>query len=130
MRGTRWRSAPSIEGRRAWIAEYVLPRKGGARGDSTIFTEDEEEVLLTFCNIALEGGFGVSKEFVHELMCDLLKAPGRETASKRTSVSMSTVKLWMHNHGVKKYKANSIDPARVAKATGHVRDAWFARLDR
>jgi hypothetical protein len=36
----------------------------------------------------------------------------------------------MRANGIKKFKSNSIDPARVAKATEHVRDAWFARVDR
>ena len=123
------------DARRDWIDAFVLPQKGGARGERKIFTEEEEETLVTYCNIALEGSFGVSKEFVHGLMCDILKrASPRERAhakvAKSATVTMETVKSWMRAHGVKRYKSNSIDPARVAKATAHVRDAWFARVDR
>ena len=119
-----------VEARRAAIAVYEPPRKGGAKSSINIFSDDEEEILVSFCNIALEGTFGVSKEFVHELMCDILRTPGRAHSSRNMTVSMSTVKTWMRANGVKKFKSNSIDPARVAKATEHVRDAWFARVDR
>ena len=47
---------------------YEPPRKGGAKSSINIFSDDEEEILVSFCNIALEGTFRVSKEFVHELM--------------------------------------------------------------
>jgi len=47
---------------------YEPSRKGGAKSSIKIFSDDEEETLVSFCNIALEGTFGVSKEFVHELM--------------------------------------------------------------
>ena len=118
------------DARRAAIAAYELPQKGGAKSSIKIFSDEEEEILVSFCNIALEGTFGVSKEFVHELMCDILRTPGRAHSSRNMTVSMSTVKTWMRANGVKKFKSNSIDPARVAKATEHVRDAWFARVDR
>jgi len=57
-----------VEARRAAIAVYEPPRKGGAKSSINIFSDDEEEILVSFCNIALEGTFRVSKEFVHELM--------------------------------------------------------------
>ena len=47
---------------------YEPSRKGGAKSSIKIFSDDEEETLVSFCNIALEGTFRVSKEFVHELM--------------------------------------------------------------
>jgi hypothetical protein len=57
-----------VEARRAAIAVYEPPRKGGAKSSINIFSDDEEDILVSFCNIALEGTFRVSKEFVHELM--------------------------------------------------------------
>ena len=115
--------------RRAYADAWRYPAKGGARLDVKIFSREEEETLVAFCNIAIDGGFGVSQEFVHELMCDIVSMPGRKGSSRR-SVSLSTVKVWMREHGIRRYRANSIDPARVAKATERVRDAWFARVDR
>ena len=47
---------------------YEPSRKGGAKSSIKIFSDDEEETFVSFCNIALEGTFGASKEFVHELM--------------------------------------------------------------
>ena len=57
-----------VASRSAAIAVYEPSRKGGAKSSIKIFSDDEEETLVSFCNIALEGTFGVSKEFVHELM--------------------------------------------------------------
>ena len=57
-----------VEARRAAIAVYEPPRKGGAKSSINTFSDDEEDILVSFCNIALEGTFRVSKEFVHELM--------------------------------------------------------------
>ena len=119
----------TLSAKRAFANSWTYPKRGGTQHSIKIFSDDEEEILVSFCNIALEGSFGVSKEFVHELMCELLRTPDRK-ASSSTSVSMSMVKTWMRVHNLKRLKSNSIDPARVAKATERVRDAWFARVDR
>jgi len=115
--------------RAARIDSYVAPAWGGAREESIIFTEDEEAMLQTAVDIAAEGGFGVSVEYVRELMRDVLAAPDREIKSARRDVSKTTVKAWMKKRSIRRYKTNSIDPARVAKATEEVRDKWFARVD-
>jgi len=115
--------------RAARIDSYVAPAWGGAREESIIFTEDEEAMLQTAVDIAAEGGFGVSVEYVRELMRDVLAAPDREIKSARRDVSKTTVKAWMKKRSIRRYKANSIDPARVAKATEEVCDKWFARVD-
>ena len=36
----------------AAIAAYELPRKGGAKSSIKIFSDDEEEILVSFCNMA------------------------------------------------------------------------------
>ena len=40
------------DARRAAIAAYELPRKGGAKSSIKIFSDDEEEILVSFCNMA------------------------------------------------------------------------------
>ena len=76
---------------------YEPSRKGGAKSSIKIFSDDEEETLVSFCNIALEGTFGVSKEFVHELMwacareCDITTTfEGFDKVSKLLRLSRVT----------------------------------------
>ena len=75
----------------AAIAVYEPSPKGGAKSSIKIFSDDEEETLVSFCNIALEGTFGVSKEFVHELMWACVResatSPQRRKVSKHLYVS-------------------------------------------
>ena len=40
------------DARRAAIAAYELPRKGGTQHGIKIFSDDEEEILVSFCNMA------------------------------------------------------------------------------
>ena len=40
------------DARRAAIAAYELPRKGGTQLSIKIFSDDEEEILVSFCNMA------------------------------------------------------------------------------
>ena len=40
------------DARRVAIAAYELPRKGGTQHGIKIFSDDEEEILVSFCNMA------------------------------------------------------------------------------
>lgn len=40
------------DARRAAIAAYELPQKGGTQHSIKIFSDDEEEILVSFCNMA------------------------------------------------------------------------------
>ena len=82
-----------VASRSAAIAVYEPSRKGGAKSSIKIFSDDEEETLVSFCNIALEGTFGVSKEFVHELMWrvrEIATSPQRRKVSKLLRLSRVT----------------------------------------
>lgn len=40
------------DARRAAIAAYELPQKGGTQHSIKIFSDEEEEILVSFCNMA------------------------------------------------------------------------------